>query len=55
VPYEEFLRLRDPLVLYYPSAEDDDVWIDRDLAARGRKLHIFGPWMQGYLAQIDGR
>jgi hypothetical protein len=55
VPYEEFLRLRDPLVLYYPSAEDDDVWIDRDLAARGRPLHIFGPWMQGYLAQIDGQ
>jgi 4-amino-4-deoxy-L-arabinose transferase-like glycosyltransferase len=55
VPYEEFLQMPHPLLLYYTDTEDKDVWIDRDLTARGRSMHTFGPWMQGYLAQLDGK
>jgi 4-amino-4-deoxy-L-arabinose transferase-like glycosyltransferase len=55
VPYEEFLRLHHPLVLYYTSSGDGDVWLDRDLRARGRTVRTVGPWMEGYLAQVDDR
>jgi len=55
VPYEEFLRLHGPLVLYYTSSQDGDVWVDKDLRARGRTVQTFGPWMQGYLAQAGDR
>ncbi len=55
VPYEEFLRLHDPLVLYYTASGDGDDWLDKDLRARGRSVHTFGPWMQGYLAQASDR
>jgi hypothetical protein len=55
VPYEEFLRLHDPLLLYYTSSADGDVWVDKDLRARGRAVQTFGPWMEGYLAQAGGR
>jgi 4-amino-4-deoxy-L-arabinose transferase-like glycosyltransferase len=55
VSYEDFLHMPHPLLLFYTSTEDGDVWIDRDLGARGRSVHTFGPWMQGYLAQLDGK
>jgi hypothetical protein len=52
VPYDDFLKLTNPLILFYTQATDLDLWIDRDLEARGRTLNIYGPWMDGYLAEV---
>jgi len=52
VPYHDFLKLPNPLILFYTHASDFDMWIDRDLKVRGRDLRIFGPWMDGYLAEV---
>jgi len=53
VSYGDFLRLHDPLVVYYGPQEDGDTWLDRDLAARGRTLKTIGPWLGGTLAEVS--
>jgi Dolichyl-phosphate-mannose-protein mannosyltransferase len=52
VPYEDFLNLTNPLILFYTQASDGDMWLDKDLITRGRTLNTFGPWMNGYLAEV---
>jgi hypothetical protein len=51
VPYDDFLRLQKPLIVFYTQQPDGDVWIDRDLKARGRQVQVVGPWLRGYLAE----
>lgn len=52
VPYEDFLKIQNPLILFFTHTSDQDTWIDQDLKIRGRHLKIYGPWMDGYLAEV---
>jgi uncharacterized membrane protein len=55
VTYDQFLTLKDPLIVYYVDQSDGDNWIDRDLKARGYDVKPIGPWLNGTLAATHGR
>jgi hypothetical protein len=51
VSYDQFLMLKNPLIVYYVNQSDGDNWLDRDLKARGHDVQPIGPWLTGTLAE----